>query len=88
LRASEQCQVLGQPHDKRMLWCVYCAGRAGLSLRVVVEAFIPQAGMRSFKKSRNRWEYDDLPLLRSLHARDPNDTRLAISDDQLVVHTV
>ena len=52
-----------------------CAGRAGLSLRVVVEAFIPQAGMRSFKKSRDRWEFDDLPLLRSLHAKDPNDTR-------------
>lgn len=51
------------------------AGRAGLSLRVVVEAFIPQAGMRSFKKSRDRWEFDDLPLLRSLHAKDPNDTR-------------
>ena len=51
------------------------AGRAGLSLRVVVEAFIPQAGMRSFKKSRDRWEFDDLPLLRSLHALDPNDTR-------------
>ena len=51
------------------------SGRAGLSLRVVVEAFIPQAGMRSFKKSRDRWEFDDLPLLRSLHARDPNDTR-------------
>lgn len=44
-------------------------------MRVVVEAFIPQAGMRSFKKSRNRWEFDDLPLLRSLHAKDPNDSR-------------
>jgi hypothetical protein len=56
--------------------CGKCrAGRAGLSLRVVVEAFIPQAGMRSFKKSRDRWEFADLPLLRSLHAKDPNDTR-------------
>jgi hypothetical protein len=67
------CTCIAALHLKGVVKC--CAGRAGLSLRVVVEAFIPQAGMRSFKKSRDRWEFDDLPLLRSLHAKDPNDTR-------------
>lgn len=55
------------------------AGRTGISLRVVTESFINAAGQRSFKKSRERWANNDLPLLRTRHANNPNDSRCATS---------
>lgn len=42
---------------------------------MVVEAFILNAGVRSYTKSRDRWEFNDLPLLRSHHVNNPNDSR-------------